>query len=272
MFALQNKSLDTQYRLPLQQLLSWSEAEDFSVLSSVKFSQTSLNFRRYGVEISTLGLFSLSPRFQDLLQQLSFPVAAYELLSLYLLELGVLGLGAASGSTKTAYRLYLGLNSRQSSKGVAIEWIPETDRFVVRYYSKIEPCVVKVIQGLATEASNGCQWGELHQQILVKTLVNLWYQGGKTWDLFQVTEDGNPRCSVDLGLYDTGICFLDIQSDLVALRELFSISKVLYDSWFDTAKHQILNRAAMGTDRKGNAFLTLYTLSMPLPNLVTWHG
>ncbi len=265
MVALQTESLNAKYCLPLQQLLlSWPEAENFSGLSSVKFSQTSLNCKRYGVQLSALGLFSLTPRLQDVLQQLSFPGAAYDLLFRDLPELGVLGLGAASGSTQTAYRLYLGLNPKASSKGVAIEWIPDTDRFIVRHYRKIEPCVMTVIQGLATEALKGCQRDKGYQKVLVKTVVNLWDQSGKTWDLFQVREDGNPRCSIDLGLYDTEMRLLDIESDLGTLRDLFSIPAAIYKSWFQATKQQMLHRAAMGTNRQGNGFLTLYFQSMPL--------
>lgn len=74
----------------------------------------------------------------------------------------------------------------------------------------------------------------------------------------QVSEEGSPRRSFDLNLYDAGLQVRDAQAPLVRLREHFGLRPGQFQALYDQVKNQRLGHFAGGVHRDGAPFATVY--------------
>jgi tryptophan halogenase len=74
----------------------------------------------------------------------------------------------------------------------------------------------------------------------------------------QVSEEGSPRLSFDLNLYDAGLTVRDAQGPLARLREHFAVRPGQYQALYDQVRALPLGHLAGGVHRDGAAFATVY--------------
>ena len=74
----------------------------------------------------------------------------------------------------------------------------------------------------------------------------------------EVTEDGNPRRSFDLNLYDARLAVRDAQGPLARLREHFAVRPGQFQALYDRIRSLPLGHVAGGVHRNGEPFATVY--------------
>ena len=74
----------------------------------------------------------------------------------------------------------------------------------------------------------------------------------------EVTEEGNPRRSFDLNLYDARLAMRDVQAPLERLREHFGVRPGQYQALYDQIRTKPLGHLAGGLHRDGAPFSTVY--------------
>ncbi|HSW25434.1 MAG TPA: hypothetical protein VLJ62_21925 [Burkholderiaceae bacterium] len=80
----------------------------------------------------------------------------------------------------------------------------------------------------------------------------------------EVQEEGSPRRSFDLNLYDAGLRVQDIRAVLSRLRERHGIRPGQFQALYDQVKGQPLGHVAGGVHRDGQDFFTVYHVA-PAP-------
>lgn len=84
----------------------------------------------------------------------------------------------------------------------------------------------------------------------------------------EVTEDGNPRRSFDLNVYDAGLRLKDAQAALFAMRDRFGVRPGQFQALFDQIRDSQLGHVAGGVHRDGGDFFNVYYGVSGLPRLV----
>ena len=74
----------------------------------------------------------------------------------------------------------------------------------------------------------------------------------------EVAEEGNPRRSFDLNLYDAGLAVRDAQAPLARLREHFALRPGQYQALYDQVRARSFGHFACGVHRDGAPFATVY--------------
>ena len=74
----------------------------------------------------------------------------------------------------------------------------------------------------------------------------------------EVGEDGSPRRSFDVNLYDAGLAVRDAQGPLARLREHFGVRPGQYQALYDQVRARPLGHFAAGAHRDGAPFATVY--------------
>lgn len=74
----------------------------------------------------------------------------------------------------------------------------------------------------------------------------------------EVSEEGSPRLSFDLNLYDAGLAVRDAQGPLARLREHFAVRPGQYQALYDQVRALPLGHLAGGVHRDGAPFATVY--------------
>lgn len=74
----------------------------------------------------------------------------------------------------------------------------------------------------------------------------------------EVSEEGGPRLSFDLNLYDAGLALRDVQAPLARLREHFAVRPGQYQALYDQLRTLPLGHLAGGVHRDGAPFATVY--------------
>lgn len=74
----------------------------------------------------------------------------------------------------------------------------------------------------------------------------------------EVGEDGSPRRSFDLNLYDAGLAVRDVQGPLARLREHFEVRPGQFQALYDQVRARPLGHLAAGVHRDGAPFATVY--------------
>lgn len=76
--------------------------------------------------------------------------------------------------------------------------------------------------------------------------------------LLEVTDDNTDRLSWDLNLYDATLRLRDFDNTIAQLIRIFGIKPSEADRWLHSARMECLGHMAVGTDRTGQPFVTLY--------------
>jgi len=74
----------------------------------------------------------------------------------------------------------------------------------------------------------------------------------------EVAEEGNPRRSYDMNLYQAKLPLAGMRSQLAALFERFELPAPELERVYETVQDQILGHLSGGTERQGRDFLTFY--------------
>jgi hypothetical protein len=76
--------------------------------------------------------------------------------------------------------------------------------------------------------------------------------------LLEVEEEGNPRHSFDMNLYDAELTLGDIFPLLMSSREYFGIAEIEANRLLAPLAHEVLGHLSGGIDRGGREFCTIY--------------
>jgi len=76
--------------------------------------------------------------------------------------------------------------------------------------------------------------------------------------MLEVSEEGNPRRSFDLKLYDAELSLVSIESELMLLFDYFQLSHELLDSLMKEHSNKVLGHLSGGMGRDDREFITLY--------------
>jgi hypothetical protein len=95
---------------------------------------------------------------------------------------------------------------------------------------------------------------------VAKSVVDLAESWARPDDVryLDVTEDGNPRRSFDLNVYDAGLRVRDLAPQFIRLRQRFEIPPDRFAEFFDRVQDQRLGHVAGGVHRGGEDFFTVY--------------
>lgn len=74
----------------------------------------------------------------------------------------------------------------------------------------------------------------------------------------EVTEDGSPRRSFDINLYDAQLLVRDLQPMLYAMRDHFSVRPGQFQAVYDQVKSRSMGHLAGGLHRDGKHFFNVY--------------
>ncbi len=74
----------------------------------------------------------------------------------------------------------------------------------------------------------------------------------------EVKEDGNPRHSFDLNVYNAGLQLRELQAQLSQMRERFDIRPGQFQVVYDQVKSQVFGHLAGGVHRNGRDFFNVY--------------
>lgn len=81
---------------------------------------------------------------------------------------------------------------------------------------------------------------------------------GGTIRFMEVTEEGNPRRSFDLNLYDARIQLNDLRLILLAIRDRYSIDPEAFDALLESNRSRVFGHLAGGVHRDGQDFFNIY--------------
>ena len=84
----------------------------------------------------------------------------------------------------------------------------------------------------------------------------------------EVTEDGNPRRSFDLNVYDAGLSLKDAQAALFTMRDRFGVRPGQFQALYDQVRDSRFGHLAGGVHRDGADFFNVYYGVSGLPRLV----
>jgi len=242
------------YRLPFE----WVKAalgETVTIAMSAQFSTERLECNRYSVESPHLGQIDI-PR---LSQALQLPTAAVAVVNEKLLTqpYQLYFVGASEQGETLAYRLYFGyvkpeMVSSETSVFYAIDWVPAREDFILREYHHRDTLSPSRAQELVRESLASSE-GKTIIDVITPLLGK-----SQSYDAYIVREEESLRRSVDLGLYEANLVFSDIADKLRVLAGMFAISESNYSDWYRLVSGEQIGRMAVGTNRRGLPFVTLY--------------
>lgn len=74
----------------------------------------------------------------------------------------------------------------------------------------------------------------------------------------EVSEQGNPRCSFDINLYEANLKLAEVEDLLFSMSRHYAIPDGQFESMYDTIKANRLGHLSGGIDREGRDFFTVY--------------
>jgi hypothetical protein len=128
------------------------------------------------------------------------------------------------------------------------------------YHSKLSTATIfdrlTVIYSAATDKSSF----EIAQEIINAASAHV-----EPLDMMyiEVSEEGNPRLSFDINLYEANLRLSDIKDYLFRMREHFSIPEREFEPWYNKIKDSRFGHLSGGIDRNGKDFFTVYYEPVP---------
>lgn len=196
-----------------------------------------------------------------LLPAIGWPAAASAQLWQRLPQAAFVHFGFEQEGAQPLYKLYLEFPRRQPASDwlvhLAFKWRPGGEAIVARYQGGDGLSLQSVqarIESVFAEAPHSPVL-ELSRALLLRAQQR---QPAGSLFLLDVTEEGNPRHSFDLNLYDAGLSLGDMSELLAPVAAALHIPAADLDRVLRTCADEPLGHLSAGLDRRGGPFCTLY--------------
>src|SRR5690606_21497318 len=110
----------------------------------------------------------------------------------------------------------------------------------------------------AAFASHRASAGLADSMRWAESILVSWPPGAPAPMLLEVEEEGNPRRSLDLNLYDWDLAVGDVAHDLTQAVRALGIDQGKAVAELDPVLHERLGHVSAGRGRSGEPFLTVY--------------
>jgi hypothetical protein len=215
----------------------------------------------------TIGKKSLSGdpegRIAEICQAMGMPADYLDTFREHLPEVNLLHFGFEEGQTSCIYKAYLEFRDQKQAGPftlhLAFKWDPFdiSKRAVTTYTCYPFSSLEKIVLGVAAIFGGGShrQALEIAEGILAVASVRIRERGTR---YLEVTEEGNPRRSFDINLYNCRLRLEGIYPYLSSLCRLYSIPPGQFNTFYEGIRAKILGHLSGGIDREGNDFFTVY--------------